>query len=107
MQVQWFMCLFVNTLRPEPVLRIWDIFLNEGNHVLFRFAAALFKIAEKQILASEELGDVFQIFREIGLSIMDPGISLNMSKPSSNSTLFDTKCIDISAPDIVPTQSYL
>jgi len=29
--VQWFMCLFVNTLRPEIALRVWDMFLNEGS----------------------------------------------------------------------------
>jgi len=49
--VQWFMCLFVNTLRPEVTLRIWDIFFNEGSKVLFRIAAALFKLHEKQLVA--------------------------------------------------------
>ena len=28
--VQWYLCLFVNTLRTEVGLRIWDMFLNEG-----------------------------------------------------------------------------
>jgi hypothetical protein len=31
---QWFMCLFVNTLKPEVVLRVWDMFLNEGWRLL-------------------------------------------------------------------------
>ncbi|RYY83887.1 hypothetical protein EON63_10295 [archaeon] len=35
--VQWFMCLFVNTLRPTVALRVWDIFLNEGNKVRYVF----------------------------------------------------------------------
>lgn len=45
------MCLFVNTLRPEVTLRIWDMFFNEGSKVLFRIAAALFKLHEKQLVA--------------------------------------------------------
>jgi len=28
--LQWFLCIFVNTLRTEVGLRVWDMFLNEG-----------------------------------------------------------------------------
>lgn len=45
------MCIFVNTLRPEVTLRIWDMFFNEGTKVLFRIAAALFKLHEKELIA--------------------------------------------------------
>ena len=49
--VQWFMCIFVNTLRPEVTLRIWDMFFNEGSKVLFRIAGALFKLHERELVA--------------------------------------------------------
>ena len=45
------MCIFVNTLRPEVTLRIWDMFFNEGSKVLFRIAGALFKLHERELVA--------------------------------------------------------
>jgi len=72
--VQWFMCIFVNTLRPEVTLRIWDIFLNEGNKVLFRIAAALFKLNESKLLHVKDASDLFNVLRTIGKDIMDADI---------------------------------
>ena len=69
--VQWFLCLFINTLRPEVSLRIWDMFLNEGNKVLFRISMALFKSAQKEILAAKDPGDLFVTLRNIGTNIVD------------------------------------
>jgi hypothetical protein len=48
--VEWFMCVFVNTLRPEVAFRVWDIFLNEGAKTLFRVALALLKRHEPALL---------------------------------------------------------
>jgi hypothetical protein len=31
--LQWFLCLFVNTLPTETALRVWDMFFNEGDKV--------------------------------------------------------------------------
>ena len=41
----WFLCIFVNSLPTEAVLRVWDVFLHEGSKVLFRVALALIKVA--------------------------------------------------------------
>jgi hypothetical protein len=68
------MCLFVNTLRPEVTLRIWDMFLNEGNKVLFRISAALFKLHEKRLLAVKDASDLFTVLRVIGKDVIDPDI---------------------------------
>ena len=57
--IQWFMCLFVNTLRMEPALRVWDIFLNEGNQVLFRIAVGLLKLYEEDILACTDASTLY------------------------------------------------
>jgi hypothetical protein len=68
------MCIFVNTLRPEVTLRVWDMFLNEGNKVLFRIAAALFKLNEAKLMAVRDAGDLFNTLRSIGSDITDPEI---------------------------------
>lgn len=68
------MCLFVNTLKPEVTLRIWDMFLNEGSKVLFRIAAALFKVYEKDLLAVKDAGDLFTALRKVGKDVVDADI---------------------------------
>lgn len=80
--VQWFMCLFVNTLRSEVTLRIWDMFLNEGNKVLFRIAASLFKLNEKKLLSIKDSGDLFTVLRNIGNDIIDPEILISTAYKS-------------------------
>ncbi len=69
--VQWFMCVFVNTLRPEVALRVWDIFLNEGGKVLFRIAAALFQLNEAKLLAAKDASDLFSLLRNMGKDVVD------------------------------------
>jgi hypothetical protein len=46
----WFFTLFVDGCRPELLLRIWDIFLYEGDKVLFRIALAILYIAQDELL---------------------------------------------------------
>ncbi|CAN8004479.1 unnamed protein product [Ixodes hexagonus] len=50
----WFLTVFVDTIPAETYLYIWDVFLYEGNKVLFRFALAIFKICEVEILNQED-----------------------------------------------------
>lgn len=65
------MCVFVNTLRPEVALRVWDIFLNEGGKVLFRIAAALFQINEAKLLRAKDASDLFALLRNMGKDVID------------------------------------
>lgn len=65
------MCVFVNTLRPEVALRVWDIFLNEGGKVLFRIAAALFQLNEVKLLAAKDASDLFSLLRNMGKDVVD------------------------------------
>ena len=39
--VNWFLCLFVNTLPLETALHLWDCTFYEGIKVLFRAALAV------------------------------------------------------------------
>lgn len=69
--VPWFLCLFVNTLRPEVCLRVWDMFLNEGSKVLFRIGIALLKANQNNILNAKDSSELFLILRNIGTNIVD------------------------------------
>jgi len=65
------MCVFVNTLRPEVTLRVWDMFLNEGSKVLFRISIALFKINEHKFLITKDAADLFNLIKNIGDDVVD------------------------------------
>ena len=50
---QWFITLFLYSLPFDTCLRIWDIFLLEGNKVLFRVALAILKLAEPDLIDAD------------------------------------------------------
>ena len=52
--VNWFLCLFVNTLPLETALHVWDCMFSEGPKTLFRCALALMKVNEKFILQARD-----------------------------------------------------
>lgn len=68
----WFMCLFINTLPSESLLRVWDAFLNEGKEILFRVALALLRINEDKIVDSGDVDDALMVIKELGRSVCDP-----------------------------------
>jgi hypothetical protein len=74
MSMQWFMCLFVNTLRAETALRVWDVFLNEGDKVLFRVAVALIYLHEDEIEAASDAAALhkwYVIFISAAINLSD------------------------------------
>jgi hypothetical protein len=78
--LQWFLCLFVNTLPTETVLRVWDMFFNEGDKVLFRIAIGLLKMHEAKLLsAREESGELFTTMRELGREVVDADLLIATS----------------------------
>lgn len=78
--LQWFLCLFVNTLPTETVLRVWDMFFNEGDKVLFRIAIGLLKLHEAKLLsAREESGELFTVMRELGREVVDADLLIASS----------------------------
>ncbi|ETM97301.1 hypothetical protein PPTG_25017 [Phytophthora nicotianae INRA-310] len=56
--LKWFLCLFLNTLPFEPVMRIWDVFFCEGSHVLLRVGLVLLKLNQPRIMACDDALDV-------------------------------------------------
>lgn len=54
----WFFTIFVDGFRPELLLRIWDIFLVEGDKILFRFALAILYITQDELLNMREFSEM-------------------------------------------------
>ncbi|KAK0142888.1 Growth hormone-regulated TBC protein 1-A [Merluccius polli] len=65
---RWFICLYIDVLPVETVLRIWDCLFYEGSKILFRVALTI--IHQHQAAMEEEarsLPDVCQSFKRMTL----------------------------------------
>ncbi|KAM4794866.1 growth hormone-regulated TBC protein 1 [Rhinophrynus dorsalis] len=62
---RWFICLFIDILPVETVLRIWDCLFYEGSKVLFRVALTLIKQHQAFILEARNFPDICDKFKEI------------------------------------------
>lgn len=62
----WFLTCFVDNIPVDVYLRIWDVFLFEGNKVLFRFALAFFKLHEEAILSASDSVQINTLIRTLG-----------------------------------------
>uniref|UniRef100_F7CUX3 Growth hormone regulated TBC protein 1 n=1 Tax=Equus caballus TaxID=9796 RepID=F7CUX3_HORSE len=62
---RWFICLFVDILPVETVLRIWDCLFNEGSKIIFRVALTLIKQHQALILEATSFADVCEKFKEL------------------------------------------
>ncbi|XP_078070086.1 TBC1 domain family member 2A isoform X2 [Mustelus asterias] len=59
----WFLVVFVDSLQSNILLRVWDAFLYEGTKVIFRYALAIFKYNEEELL---NLSDNLAIYDYLG-----------------------------------------
>uniref|UniRef100_A0A8C2M490 Growth hormone-regulated TBC protein 1 n=1 Tax=Cricetulus griseus TaxID=10029 RepID=A0A8C2M490_CRIGR len=62
---RWFICLFVDILPVETVLRIWDCLFNEGSKIIFRVALTLIKQHQEFILEAKSVPDICDKFKQI------------------------------------------
>ncbi|XP_005366321.1 growth hormone-regulated TBC protein 1 isoform X1 [Microtus pennsylvanicus] len=62
---RWFICLFVDILPVETVLRIWDCLFNEGSKIIFRVALTLIKQHQEFILEASSVPDICDKFKQI------------------------------------------
>lgn len=89
--LEWFLCLYVNTLPMETVLRVWDVFFLEGIKgiqetslvsltfiilisaplVIFRVGVAIIKLHESLILEATDSAEVYNNTREMGQDVHD------------------------------------
>jgi len=70
----WFLTVFVDFFPIELTFKVWDTYLFEGSKVLFRFALAVFKHFEEDLVKLTDAGYVFSFFRKI------PRSKFNISK---------------------------
>ena len=86
--VPWFLCLYINTFHTEVLLRVWDVFLCEGNKALFRIAVALIQSHEHAIVNARDHEELFQVFKSIGKEEVDADALLAMAyKPFFPATI--------------------
>lgn len=62
---RWFICLFIDVLPVETVLRIWDSLFYEGSKIIFRVALTLIKRYQAFILEARNFPDICEKFKEI------------------------------------------
>lgn len=62
---RWFICLFVDVLPVETVLRVWDCLFSEGSKIIFRVALTLIKQHQAFILEATSVPDICERFKEI------------------------------------------
>ncbi|XP_053318638.1 TBC1 domain family member 2A [Spea bombifrons] len=67
----WFLVVFVDSLVSDILLRVWDAFLYEGTKVIFRYALAIFKYNEEEILKFTEESDIYQYLSFFTKTICD------------------------------------
>ncbi|XP_059926879.1 growth hormone-regulated TBC protein 1-A [Gadus macrocephalus] len=64
---RWFICLFIDVLPVETVLRIWDCLFYEGSKILFRVALTIIHQHQSVMEDARSLPDVCQSFKHMTL----------------------------------------
>ncbi|XP_072478004.1 growth hormone-regulated TBC protein 1 isoform X2 [Notamacropus eugenii] len=62
---RWFICLFIDILPVETVLRIWDCLFYEGSKIIFRVALTLIKQHQASILEATNFPDICEKFKQV------------------------------------------
>uniref|UniRef100_A0A8C5TQJ7 TBC1 domain family member 2 n=1 Tax=Malurus cyaneus samueli TaxID=2593467 RepID=A0A8C5TQJ7_9PASS len=75
----WFLVAFVDSLISDILLRVWDAFLYEGTKVIFRYALAIFKYNEEEILRIHDSVEIYQYLRFFTRMIMDGRKLMNIA----------------------------
>ncbi|KAK1157978.1 TBC1 domain family member 2B-like isoform X1 [Acipenser oxyrinchus oxyrinchus] len=67
----WFLVVFVDSVVSDILFKIWDSFLYEGPKIIFRFALALFKYKEEEMLKLQDSMAIFKYLRYFTHTILD------------------------------------
>ncbi|XP_059500120.1 TBC1 domain family member 2A isoform X2 [Stegostoma tigrinum] len=65
----WFLVVFVDSLQSNILLKVWDAFLYEGTKVIFRYALAIFKYNEEEILKLNDNLAIYDYLRYLTQNI--------------------------------------
>ncbi|VDN02558.1 unnamed protein product [Thelazia callipaeda] len=69
--LSWFLTCFVDMFPHTIYLNLFDVFLYEGNKVLFRFALAVLKLAENSVLECKSVGAVHASLSKVAQHVPD------------------------------------
>ncbi|XP_068089813.1 TBC1 domain family member 2A isoform X2 [Hyperolius riggenbachi] len=75
----WFLVVFVDSLVSDILLRVWDAFLYEGIKVIFRYALAIFKYNEEEILKLNDETEIYQYLSFFTKTICDGRKLMNIA----------------------------
>ncbi|XP_069078157.1 TBC1 domain family member 2B isoform X2 [Pleurodeles waltl] len=75
----WFLVVFADSVISDIFIKIWDSFLYEGSKVIFRFALALFKHQEEEILKLQDSMSIFKYLRYFTRTILDARKLINIA----------------------------
>ncbi|KAG8593878.1 hypothetical protein GDO81_000979 [Engystomops pustulosus] len=75
----WFLVVFVDSLVSDILLKVWDAFLYEGTKVIFRYALAIFKYNEEEILKLTDATDIYQYLSFFTKTICDGRKLMNIA----------------------------
>eukprot|EP00004_Rigifila_ramosa_P008796 TRINITY_DN2015_c1_g1_i1.p1 TRINITY_DN2015_c1_g1~~TRINITY_DN2015_c1_g1_i1.p1 ORF type:complete len:382 (-),score=58.68 TRINITY_DN2015_c1_g1_i1:27-1172(-) len=67
----WFLSIFTS-FPLESTMRIWDCIFYEGSKILFRIALGLFKLNEKQLLATTDTGELYTLLNRLPRTAVNP-----------------------------------
>ncbi|XP_068687226.1 growth hormone-regulated TBC protein 1-A-like [Montipora capricornis] len=70
---KWFICLYIDVLPVETVLRIWDCLFYEGSKVILRVALTLMNLQKEKLMACQDFVQLCEAMKGItkGPSTMD------------------------------------
>lgn len=82
--MNWFLCLFVNTLPGELSHRVLDFVLHEGNKAIFRIGLAILRLRQADLLEARGIMEVYQLLREPFLLVEEACSPQSQPSPGSS-----------------------
>ncbi|CCI42301.1 unnamed protein product [Albugo candida] len=94
--LHWFLCGFLRTLPTETALRVWDVFLLDGQQVFFRVALAILEWYRPSILEAGT-DDLQALLRDLGDDLHDEDTFI----------AFCTDCCQVTSEKSLPIEGEL
>jgi len=89
---EWFSTLFAYSFPLEIVVRLWDVYLEEGNEYLFKIALAILKLSHDELLHLPFEQIIFHLKSRQGLVTVPADLVIKLADSSTivNKQLLDS-----------------
>eukprot|EP00039_Didymoeca_costata_P007671 m.102481 g.102481 ORF g.102481 m.102481 type:complete len:208 (+) comp13775_c0_seq6:2277-2900(+) len=67
----WMLTIFIDSLPPPTVVRVFDVFLFEGSKIIFRIAIGMFLMYQNEILKTEERQELYELVKHLPYNLHD------------------------------------